>query len=158
MSRRSIELTKNKNDENKRRAAGFSWSEPGLMLCGFPPPFTLLLPPNKENVIFWFALSQMFGTYVRNYKGKAIVPYGDCTGDHLSSSVMPKFGTNYVGRETSKRRRPWRELERESKGSPQRRPRHQTGTYVRRSVGKWENPQGEVSFLCLRSPCGVFIG
>lgn len=113
MSRRSIELTKNKNDENKKRAAGFSWSEPGLMLCGFPPPFTLLLPPNKENVIFWFALSQMFGTYVRNYKGKAIVPYGDCTGDHLSSSVMPKFGTNCVGRETSKRRRPWRELERE---------------------------------------------
>lgn len=51
-----------------------------------------------------------------------------------------------------------REGERESEGPPQRRPRHQTGTYVRRSVGKWENPQGEVSFLCLRSPCGVFIG
>ena len=83
----------------------------------------------------------MFGTYVRNYKGKVIVPYGDCTGDHLSSSVMPKFGTNCVGRKPASEEDRGgssreREGERESEGPPQRRPRHQTGTYVRRSVGK----------------------
>lgn len=83
----------------------------------------------------------MFGTYVRNYKGKVIVPYGDCTGDHLSSSVMPKFGTNCVGRETSKRRRPWRELERE-RGRERAKAHHREGHVIKLGLtceGVWES-------------------